>query len=54
MVRCMGAIEFHPCLHGELPKQGTGTATMEAKLAQQFVWVEQELLFQVFVDLRKA
>jgi hypothetical protein len=36
----MGAIEFHPCLHRGLPKQGTGTATIEAKLAQQLAWVE--------------
>jgi hypothetical protein len=31
-----------------------GMATIEAKLAQQLSWVEQELLYQVFVDLRKA
>ncbi len=54
MVRRMGAIEFNPYLHGGLPKQGTGTATIEAKLAQQLAWLEQEPLFQVFVDLRKA
>ncbi len=29
-------------------------ATIEAKLAQQLAWVEQEPLYQVFVDLRKA
>ncbi len=54
MVHRMGAIDFHPCLHGGMPKQGTGTATIEAKLAQQLAWVEQEPLYQVFVDLRKA
>ncbi len=37
-----------------MPKQGTGTATIEAKLAQQLTWVEQEPLYQVFVDLHKA
>jgi hypothetical protein len=31
-----------------------GTATIEAKLAQQLAWVEQEPLYQVFVDLCKA
>ncbi len=41
MVRRMGAIELHPCLHGGMPKQGTGMATIEAKLAQQLAWVEQ-------------
>jgi len=37
-----------------LPQRGTGTATIEAKLAQQLAWMEQEPLYQVFVDLRKA
>jgi len=50
----MATIEFHPCLHGGLPKRGTGTATIEAKLAQQMAWMEQEPLYQVFVDLRNA
>jgi hypothetical protein len=50
----LGSIEFHPCLHGGLPKRGTGMATIEAKLAQQLAWMEQEPLYQVFVDLRKA
>jgi hypothetical protein len=45
MVRQMGAIDVHPCLHGGMPKRGTGTATIEAKLAQQLAWVEQEPLF---------
>jgi hypothetical protein len=54
MVRRMGAIDFHPCLHGGMPKRGTGTATIQAKLAQQLAWVEQEPLYQIFVDLRKA
>ena len=54
MVCRMGAIDFHPCLHGGLPKQGAGMATIEAKLAQLLAWVEQEPLYQVFVDLCKA
>jgi hypothetical protein len=54
MVCRLAAIEFHPCLHGGLPKRGTGTATIKAKLAQQLAWMEQEPLYQVFVDLRKA
>ena len=32
------AIEFHDCLHGFLAGRGTGTATMEVKLAQQFAY----------------
>jgi hypothetical protein len=54
MVCRLGSIEFHPCLHGGLPKRGTGTETIEAKLAQQLAWMEQEPLYQVLVDLRKA
>ncbi len=54
MVHWLGTIDFHPCLHGGMPKQGMGMATIEAKLAQQLAWVEQKPLFQVFVDLCKA
>jgi hypothetical protein len=54
MVCRLGSNEFHSCLHGGLPKRGTGTATIEAKLAQQLAWMEQEPLYQVFVDPRKA
>jgi hypothetical protein len=31
----LGVIEFHDCLHGSLGGRSTGTAAMEAKLAQQ-------------------
>jgi hypothetical protein len=54
MVCQMAIIEFDPSLHGGQPKRGTGTATIEAKLAHQLAWMEQEPLYQVFVDLRKA
>ena len=48
------AIEFHDCLHGFLKGRGTGTAGLEAKLAQQLAYLEQEALFETFIDLRKA
>jgi hypothetical protein len=35
MVCQLGTIEFHPCLHGGLPKRGMGMTTIEAKLVQQ-------------------
>jgi hypothetical protein len=55
MVRRMTIIDFHPSLHGGLPKRGMGTATIEAKLVQQLAWMEQEPLYHdIFVDLRKA
>ena len=47
-------LEFHDCLHGFVKSRGTGTATIEVKLAQQLAWFEQELLYGVFLDLRKA
>ena len=53
MVGRLATIKFHPCLHGGLPKRRTGTATIEAKVAQQLAWVEQEPLYQVYLDLRK-
>ncbi len=38
MVRQLSLIKFHDCLHGRLPKRGTGTASIKAKLAQQLAW----------------
>ena len=54
MVRRTSTIDFHPCLQGGMPKRGTGMVTIEAKLAQQLAWVEQEPSYQIFVDLCKA
>ncbi len=34
--------------------QGQGTAIMEVKLQQQLAWVDQEPLYQIYLDLRKA
>jgi hypothetical protein len=31
-----------------------GTAIMEAKLNQQLAWVDQELLYQIYLDLRRV
>ncbi len=50
----LNVIEFHDCLHGYLPERGTGTAIMEAKLAQQLAYLEQHPLYVVFIDLKKA
>jgi hypothetical protein len=54
MVRQLSLIEFHDCLHGGLPKQGTGTASIEAKLAQQLAWHDQCPLYEIYLDLKKA
>jgi hypothetical protein len=50
----LAAIEFYPCLHRGLPKRGTKMATIEAKLAQQLAWMEQEPFYQIYVYLRRA
>ena len=34
--------------------RGTGTATLESKLAQQLVGLAHEPLFQMFLDIRKV
>ena len=47
-------IPLHLCLHGFTKGRGTGTGTMEAKLAQQLSFIDQEALFATFIDLRKA
>jgi hypothetical protein len=50
----MSCLELHDCLHGGLPRQGTGTAIMEVKLNQQLAWVDQAPLYQIYLDLKKA
>ena len=52
--RRLQVVEFHDCLHGFIGGRDTGTSTIKAKLAQQLAHLEQELLFETFVDLKKA
>jgi hypothetical protein len=54
MVAQLSVIKLHDCLHGGLPHRGTGTVIMEVKLQQQLAWVDQEPLYQIYLDLRKA
>jgi hypothetical protein len=54
MVAQMSCLKLHDCLHGGLPRQGTGTAIMEVKLHQQLAWVDQAPLYQIYLDLKKA
>ena len=54
MDRRLQVVEFHDCLHGFLKGRGMGTATMEAKLAQQLAFRRQKALYGVFIDLQKA
>ena len=45
---------MHDVLHGFRAGKGTGTAIMELKLAQELDNIDQDLLFLIFLDLRKA
>jgi hypothetical protein len=48
------AIALHDSLHGCHNNHGTGTAIIEAKLAQQLSYLELKPFYGVFLDLRKA
>jgi hypothetical protein len=54
MVAWLALIKFHDGLYGKLPGRGTGTAMIEAKLAQSLAWHNQCPLYQIYVDLKKA
>jgi hypothetical protein len=50
----LDAFNLHDSLHGCRNKRGTGTAIIEAKLAQQLSHLELKPFYGVFLDLRKA
>jgi hypothetical protein len=50
----LNRIPLHESLHGCRDGRGTGTAVMEAKLAQQLAHLEQVPFYRVFLDLKKA
>jgi hypothetical protein len=50
----LDAFVLHDSLHGCRNKRGTGTAIIEAKLAQQLAYLELTPFNGVFLDLRKA
>ncbi len=54
MVARLLSVEFHDSLHGRLLGRGTGNATIEAKLHQSLAWRDQCLLYQIYMDLKKA
>ena len=54
MEKRLQEIDVHDSLHGFLSKQGTGTAMAEAELVQQLMYLEQQALYMVFIDLWKA
>ena len=54
MDRRLNAIPIHESLNGCRDGRGTGTAVIEAKLAQQLAHLEQRPFYGVFLDLKKA
>jgi hypothetical protein len=54
LVQQLSAIQCHDSLHGGINKKGTGTATIEVKLAQQLAFLDQKPWHQIFLDLHKA
>ena len=52
--RMASTIELHDALHGFRAGRGTGTATIEAKLLQQWAMLTEIPLHGIFLDLRKA
>ncbi len=54
MDRQLNALPLREALHRCRNGHSTGTAVLEAKLAQQFVHLKQEPFYGVFLDLKKA
>ena len=52
--RLKQSVILHDGLHGFRGVRGTGTAILEAKLAQQLAGLAHKPLFQMFLDDRKA
>jgi hypothetical protein len=50
----LNGIPLHKSLHGCRDGRGTGTAVMEAKLAQQLAHLKQVPFYGIFLDLKKA
>ena len=52
--RIKKAIKFHDALHGFCFRRGTGTALIEMKLHRELADMLGKILFQMFLDLKKA
>jgi hypothetical protein len=50
----LDSIDLHDTLHGCRAHRGTGTTVIEAKLAQQLLYLELRPFYGVFLDLKKA
>ena len=52
--RFTASITYHDFLHGFRAGHRTGTATLKSKLLQQLAALWEEVLYVIFLDLRKA
>ena len=48
------SLQMHNVIHGFMDGRGTGTDIMDLKLAQELASIDQDPLFLIFLDLRKA
>ena len=48
------SITYYNLLHGFQASNGTGTATLEAKLIHQLAAMREEVLYVIFLDLHKV
>ena len=54
MDKCLNVFDLHKSLHGCRAGRRTGTAGIEAKLAQQLAHLQQVPFYGIFLDLKKA
>ena len=47
------SVTLHDVLHGFRAGRGTGAATLEAKSTHQLAGIAHNLMFQLFLDMRK-
>ena len=52
--RIGAAVDFYDMLHGFRSGRGTGTPSLESNLLHQITIIREEVLCEVFLDLRKA
>ena len=52
--RIREAVKYHNVLHGLRIGRGMGTTSIEYKLLHQLAEMKEEVLYEVFLDLRKS
>ena len=53
-LRLTASITYHGFLHVFRSGRGTGTATLKAKLLQQLAAMREEVMYVIFLDLKKV